>query len=268
MAKKYKSEVMNFMEAIKGKHFFVIDTETTGFKASTADVIEFSAIKVNGDTFEIMEEFDTFVNPGYPLPREIVEFNEKNGTGICDAVLSKAPDTKTAAKRIIEFMGESPIVMGHNSIRFDSDFIDKMYHSIGEFFTPSIHIDTLIMSKELVEGSHKLCDLFAQTDASDAVGFHTSIADVKATLEVFKWMLPMYDKPEVVATINITRIQRWTKSHTLDRLYVNTSANDNIYYDVYKMEWCTTLDHSAVENAVLHYTGMDSISDVLKKYVA
>ena len=267
MAKRYKPEVMNFMSKIKGKHFFVFDTETTGLSPVSADIIEFSALKVNGDTFNIEDEFNIFINPGYKLPPDIVEFNEKNHTGINDELLSKAPSSKEAAELIAEFLGESPIVMGHNSIRFDEAFVNKLYrNNLKKDFSPSCHIDTLIMSKELVEGSHKLCDLFAQTDASDMEGFHTAIADVKATLEIFKWMLPMYDREEKAADIRITSIKRWTKSHTLDRLYVKTASNDNIFYDIAGMMWCTTLDHDAVKNAVFEYAGVESMAELLKKY--
>ena len=265
--RQYEREVKRFLTEIKGKHFFVVDTETTGLNPKSADIIEFSALEIDGNTLSPVGELDTFINPGYKLPPEIVEFNQKNHTGINDVVLSEAPSPKRAAEIIAEFLGNTPLIMGHNSLKFDEPFINKLYYeNLGKGFTAKGHIDTLVMSKELIEGSHKLCDLFAMTGVSDNIGFHTSISDVKATFEIFKWMLPMYNNKEEIADIKVVDVKRWTKSHTLDRLYVKTPDNRAIYYDILNKEWNTTIDHSLIENAVLKFCNLKSMEDVIKNY--
>lgn len=269
MADKYRTDVMNFKNLIKGKVFYVYDTETTGLKVSNADIIEFSALKVDGDTMNVLEVFDTFINPGYALPPEIIEFNSKNDTGITDEVLSMAPSAKAAAEMIDSFMGDSPIVVGHNSIRFDTEFVNKLFiNNLNKEFSPMFQLDTLLLSKEKVTGSHKLSDLFMQTGTEDAVGFHTSIADTNATLEVLKWLLPMYDRPEQPSgKLNINRIQRWKKSETLDRIYINNSQGISIFYDVANRRWETgVFDESEAIAAVYLYAGVSDDEELIRKY--
>lgn len=188
-----KSILTSFFEKLeKDGEFFVVDTETSGVNPRFADVIELSAIRVNKD-FEIVDEFDTFINPGYNLPPEIIEFNEKNGTGIDDALLSAAPKPKAAFKAFKEYVGEDPIIIGHN-IPFDIRFINKLSkRTTKEDFAPSCVVDTLKMAREKVPAPHKLGVLYEQIPDAPDLTFHKSIDDIKATLEVLKWLIPMYD---------------------------------------------------------------------------
>lgn len=196
-----QTQLEQFMEDIKGKYFYVIDTETSGLSPRFWDIIELSAIKVNGDTFEIEDEFDEFINPGYNLPPEIVKFNEKNGTGICDELLqTKGLLPKEALSRFKEFVGENPNIMGQN-IKFDISFIEKLYKKQSKTeFVYNECIDTLAMAKEKIPGKHNLEVLFGMIPNAPELSFHKSIDDVKATFEVFKWLI----SSEYLIDINMT----------------------------------------------------------------
>ena len=177
--------------------FFVVDTETTGYSPKYADVIEIAAIRCerrNGG-FEILDEFDSFVNPHYPLPQDIVDFNRKNGTGICDELLSHAPDDYVVARNFLDFIGEKPIVVGHNIVRFDKGFIDKLCGSINERFEVNDFVDTLLLSRQhgtrAKNEKHSLdvcLEKTAKRHTSGHNGFHTAIFDVKATLDVLEYL--------------------------------------------------------------------------------
>lgn len=188
--KGYEEDVKRFIDNIKGKSFYIIDTETSGLDPVYWDVIELSAIRVNGDTFEIEDEFDVFVNPGYKLPPQIVEFNRKNETGICDELLQteglKPADALSVFK---DFIGDSPYICGQN-VSFDIKFIDKLYYKGNkEIFSYSDVVDTLKMAKEKIPGKHNLGILYDMIpNKTEVLSFHKSIDDVKATLEVFKWL--------------------------------------------------------------------------------
>ena len=94
-----------FMDVTDGNYFYVVDTETTGLEPEQCDVIEVSAIRVynDGGNFIPCKTFDMFINPGYSLPENIVEFNQKAGTGICDDFLKNKPDAATVAKCFADF---------------------------------------------------------------------------------------------------------------------------------------------------------------------
>ena len=181
-----------------GNIFYVMDTETTGFSRSNADAIEISALKVevteNG--FDVIDTFDTYINPEYSLPEAIVEFNEKNHTGVTDELLAKAPSKTEAARNFVDFIKpyEMKFVVGHN-IAFDLKFIEKLLEETRTAEAIRFAaLDTLQMSRMHVSGSHKLCDMFELSEkkhtnaARDLVGFHNSLADCYATLDVLDFL--------------------------------------------------------------------------------
>lgn len=190
--RNYKDTVEQFIEDVKDDYFYVVDTETSGLNPKYWDIIELSAIKVNGNTFEIEDEFDIYINPEYKLPQEIVEFNKKNETGICDELLqSQGLKTKDALAAFQQFVGDNPCILGQN-IPFDIKFIDKLYHKGNkDIFSYRSVCDTLTMAKEKIAGKHNLdilYDMIPDSFNKPDLGFHKSIDDVKATLEVFKWL--------------------------------------------------------------------------------
>ena len=186
-------DVLRYIKNIKDRYFYVIDTETSGRSNKYWDIIELSAIKVNGNTFEIEDEFDIYINPGYKLPQNIIEFNKQNGTGICDELLQeKGYNPKEAVNMFIDFIGDNPIILGQNII-FDIGFINKLYNQqLKRDFCYEDVCDTLKMAKEKIPGKHNLGVLYGLIPNAPELSFHKSIDDVKATLEVFKWLTSFY----------------------------------------------------------------------------
>ena len=66
----------------------------------------------------------------------------RNQTGITDEVLAKAPYAYQAANMLYDFIGDYPLIVGHNFAKFDAKFIDKLYSMAGLLFNCRI-IDTL-----------------------------------------------------------------------------------------------------------------------------
>ena len=193
------------------KEFFIFDTETTGLSPSNADLIEFSALKVKSynkrndegkmeTVFEVLDEIDFYVNPGYKLPDNIVDFNKKNNTGIDDNLLrEKGLRPEAAAQKVVDFLGKDPVLVGHNSDAFDIGFVNKLLGNIGEQLTPKATADTLKIARQVIrnskKGDLKLCNLFEKTDktySNNSPKFHTSIADCYATLDVLDYLIKEY----------------------------------------------------------------------------
>ena len=82
-----------------------IDLETTGLNPKRDRIIEIGAIRV--EQGQIVEEFSTFVNPGRKLEERITEL-----TGIRDEDLADAPQLDEVFPKLLEFMGELPL-LGH-----------------------------------------------------------------------------------------------------------------------------------------------------------
>lgn len=134
------------VSVVKGRYdapldetFVCFDTETTGLKPEFEEITEIAAVKVRGG--EVLEEFQTYVNPHKPIPANITEL-----TGISDETVANAPDLSDALPAFLEFAGDLPLV-AHNA-GFDMAFVNKGCERLGiqRDFTS---IDTVEMSKIL-----------------------------------------------------------------------------------------------------------------------
>ncbi len=91
-----------------------LDLETTGLEPARDAIIEVGAVKFRGD--EVIDTFDTFVNPG----RRIPEFIQRL-THITPAQVERAPFFNSVAGPLEEFIGVHPVI-GHN-VAFDVGFL-------------------------------------------------------------------------------------------------------------------------------------------------
>ena len=128
--------------------FVAFDLETTGLSPKTEVITEIgAAIYRNG---EIVEEFQTFVNPGRPLTRQIIDL-----TGITDEMLRDAPPISEALPAFLRFCGDRPLA-AHNA-DFDVSFILAACGQLGISYEPT-YVDTLILAQNLLPelGKYKL----------------------------------------------------------------------------------------------------------------
>ena len=124
------------------------DVETTGLSPSRDRLTEIGAVIFSGG--EIKETFNTFVNPGMPIPLEITRL-----TGITDRDVAGAPDEGAALRAFLEFAGNRPLA-AHNA-DFDISFLDAAARRCEIDFDPS-YIDTLTLSQTMLPNlkRHKL----------------------------------------------------------------------------------------------------------------
>ena len=94
----------------------VLDFETTGLYPDNGDrVIEIGAVLLRDQ--EIVDQFQSLINPGYFVSREIETI-----TGITNAMLSEAPKAPEAMDKFVKFIGTHPLV-AHNA-SFDQHFLE------------------------------------------------------------------------------------------------------------------------------------------------
>ena len=96
------------------QEFVCIDLETTGLNANSDTIIELGAVRFQGG--QILERYQTFVNPGRKIPPFIQQL-----TSITPAQIERAPTFNQVANDFADFIGDLPIV-GHN-VAFDLGFL-------------------------------------------------------------------------------------------------------------------------------------------------
>lgn len=152
-----------------------IDLETTGLNPKTDKIIEVGAVKViEGKRTEV---FSSFVNPGRKLDERIVEL-----TGIRDEDLKEAPPVEQVLPKVVEFLGELPL-LGH-SVLFDFSFLKKAAVNLKIPFEKQA-VDTLkIARKYLAELEHRnldyLCEYYGIPHRA-----HRALADARATADLY-----------------------------------------------------------------------------------
>lgn len=120
--------------------FVVIDTETTGLHKGKDKILELGAVRfVGGKPVEI---FETLVNPGRPIPKEVTAINH-----ITDDMVTGCPTIREVLPAFDRFVGASNVV-GHN-LDFDLGFIlkagSRMAHTKRRYYC------TLEQSKKILK---------------------------------------------------------------------------------------------------------------------
>ena len=155
----------------------VLDTETTGLSFSQCGLTEIAAAKLRGR--EVVERFQTFVNPGMPIPKNIVAL-----THITDADVAHAPSAPEAVAALAEFVGGAP-VLAHNA-HFDRTFIERVP---GGSKVSELWVDTLALSRIALPRltTHRLQDM-AEAFGCAPVS-HRAMDDVEALAQMWRIML-------------------------------------------------------------------------------
>lgn len=163
----------------------VLDLETTGVNIATDRIVEIALLKVNPNGTE--EEKVFRVNPEMPIPLESSLIH-----GIYDDDVKDEPTFKQLAKILAKFL-EGCDLCGFNSNRFDIPLLAE------EFIRADVDIDLKRhkfidvqaifhkMEKRTLAAAYKF---YCQKDLTDA---HSALADTRATYEVLKSQIEMYD---------------------------------------------------------------------------
>jgi len=126
--------------------YIVIDIETTGI-GEKHRIVELAGVKFSNN--KIIDVFDTYVDPGMPIPPYATAVH-----GIRDADVADSPTIREIMPYFCRFLGNSDIV-GHN-VRFDLDFLIRNGMNLD---LQNRHIfDTLALSRKYVSEApnHKL----------------------------------------------------------------------------------------------------------------
>jgi DNA polymerase-3 subunit epsilon len=164
--------------------FVVVDLETTGASANHDAITEIGAVKLRGG--ECLGTFQTLVNPGLPIPPQIVYL-----TGITEAMVLPAPTIDAVLPAFLEFLGSTDVVVVGHNVRFDLSFLNEglrrhHYPRLGHRF-----VDTCMLARRLVRDEVPNCKLGTLADHFRTARrpSHRALDDALATGEVLHSLL-------------------------------------------------------------------------------
>ena len=169
------------------KPIVVFDLETTGLDLVKDRIIQISYIKVNPDGTELRENL--FVNPGKPIPQEVVEL-----TGITNEDVASAPTFKQLAATLNQKF-EGCDFAGYNSNHFDIPMLAEEFLRAGIDFDFAkcrlIDAQTIFhkMEKRNLAAAYKF---YCGRKMEDDFQAHRADQDTEATYRVLMGELDKY----------------------------------------------------------------------------
>ena len=178
--------------------FVIVDLETTGASPKNgSSITEIGAVKVR--TGEVIDQFESFVNPLAAIPNYITEL-----TGITNQMLLHAPIIDEIFPNFLEFVGnhEDTVLVAHNA-PFDLSFLKSAAKDLDIAWPKYRTIDTVTIARQLLTKEDvpncKLATL-AQFFGTKVEPNHRALDDAKATTEILHGLI------ERLGSINVTTI--------------------------------------------------------------
>ncbi len=158
--------------------YVILDTETTGLSPNADKIIQLSAIRYNANGVPT-GFFNTFLNPGCPIPARITRIN-----GITDKMISNAPYASQIQESFLSFLGDA-LIIGYN-VTFDLRFLNKTFP--GEFSGRN-YVDALSISRQMLNPtSYKLDVVSSEIGFRPTLAFHDSFTDCEAVAAILRYV--------------------------------------------------------------------------------
>ncbi|MBP3333512.1 MAG: PolC-type DNA polymerase III [Clostridia bacterium] len=168
--------------------FVVFDIETTGLSPLNCKITEIGAVKVKNG--EVLEIYNTFVNPEIPIPPDIVEL-----TSITDEMVADARKIEEVLPEFLSFVGDR-LLIAHNA-NFDISFIRAAAKELDIPFE-NAYLDTVGLSRFLNKElkSHKL-DVLAKHYKLGDFNHHRASDDAEVLSRIFFKMAEQLSEMDV-----------------------------------------------------------------------
>ena len=162
----------------------VLDTETTGLDFTRERLVEFAAVRLENG--KIVDEYQTLINPQQHIRKSSIAIH-----GITQEMVEDAPTEEEAMPKILEFIGDYPIV-AHNAI-FDYSFLNEAkLRTTGEKME-NPRIDTQVMFREIAPDleSHGL-EALTQRFNVELKNHHRAMADTMGLAMAYPKLKKLY----------------------------------------------------------------------------
>ena len=173
------------MELNLSRNLCFLDIEATGLNVVRDRIIQIAVIKYFAKDKE-PEELSLMINPGIPISLEAMQVH-----GIQPKDVANKPTFAQVADKLRDFIGNADLV-GYNSNRFDIPLLMEEFARVGIEFDISkrrtIDVQRIFykMEPRTLKAALKF---YCDQELEDA---HDALADVRATIDVFKGQLQRY----------------------------------------------------------------------------
>jgi DNA polymerase III subunit epsilon len=164
--------------------FVVVDLETTGGSPADCRITEIGAVKLRGG--ERTGVFETLVNPGEPIPRQITHL-----TGIDDLMVAGAPPIEWVLPSFAEF-ARGCVFVAHNAT-FDFTFLNTAFQRLDYDPLPPPPVCTAKLARRVVwpDVPNVRLRTLAQYFRTAARPTHRALPDAEACAEVLHGLLEL-----------------------------------------------------------------------------
>ena len=163
--------------------FVIVDVETTGWEPGQASITEIGAVRIGPGG--PAAEFSSLINPGGPIPADIVAL-----TGITDAMVSHAPPAGAVLPGFLAF-ARGCVLTAHNA-PFDLGFLAEACRQSHLAWPAFPVLDTAALARSVLDEAEvpdcKLATL-AEFFGATTRPCHRALADAKATADVLRGLL-------------------------------------------------------------------------------
>lgn len=156
--------------------FCALDLETTGVNPAFDRIVEIGAVRFRVDG--PVSRFQTLVNPGIPIPANVIRIH-----GITDEMVSDAPAINDILDSFYSFFEGSVLVI--QNPRFDLSFIERAFH-VRDGGSPELRaIDTVRLAQKHFPSlpNHKLSTMAWHLGLN--LKSHRALDDAIACMSVF-----------------------------------------------------------------------------------
>jgi DNA polymerase III subunit epsilon len=173
------------------KDLVFFDVETTGLNVIRDRILQIALIKYLKNGGKELE-LTLLINPGVPISEESMSIH-----GFTPKDLANKPTFQQVSKQLFDFIGNADLA-GYNAARFDIPMLMEEFSRVGIEFEINNRriIDVQRVFYKMEPRTLKAAlKFYCQKDLEDA---HDALADVRATVDVFKGQLQFYEGKNLI----------------------------------------------------------------------
>ncbi len=237
-----------------------IDLETTGLDPQADRILEFGGVRIVDG--EIVEEYNTLINPGCSIPPYITHL-----TGITDEDVADAPILRDVHRKIHQFIKDVPVI-AHN-VSFDLSFLRA-----NGLAPNNLPVDTYELASILLPSAVRYNLNSLTMDAGIQLDYaHRALHDARATAKLYWYLwekaltLPTAILNEIAETalhLKIPAARFFTSAieeQTARNIATQTKTPHNTFFSLYN-ESTSTLQPTPTPQTI----AQDEIVDLLGEH--